>query len=86
MYQAKSGVKTFSFTGGRGGVPQQKIFFLVWTCIKPNLVSKNFPFTETGYPPLEIWDQVPPPQKKIWDLGSPPKIWDLGPPPPPPKI
>ena len=42
MYQAKSGVKNFPFTG-RGGVPQQKIFLLVWTCIKPNLVSKFFP-------------------------------------------
>ena len=28
-----------------GGVPWQKIFFPIWTCIKPNLVSKNFPFT-----------------------------------------
>ena len=56
-----------------------KNFFPVWTCIKPNLVSKNFPFTVTGYPPKKIWDWVPP--KKIWDLGTPPKIWDLGPPP-----
>ena len=36
--------------GGRGEVPQQKFFFPVWTCIKPNLVSKNFPFTETRTP------------------------------------
>ena len=31
-----------------GGVPRQKIFFPVWTCIKPNLVSKIFPFTGWG--------------------------------------
>ena len=31
-----------------GGVPWQKFFFQVWTCIKPNLVSKNFPFTGGG--------------------------------------
>ena len=31
-----------------GGVPWQKIFFPIWTCIKPNLVSKNFPFTWWG--------------------------------------
>ena len=50
MYLAKSGVKNFSLYWG-GGWPLTKIFFPVWTCIKPNLVSKNFPFTETGYPP-----------------------------------
>ena len=32
----------------RGGVAQQKNFFPVWTCIKPNLVSKIFPFTRRG--------------------------------------
>ena len=70
-----------------GGGPLTKIFFLVWTCIKPNLVSKNFPFTETGYPPSpKIWDWVLPQKSetwdppKIWDLGFPPQIWDLGPP------
>ena len=47
MYQAKSSVKNFSLYWG-GGVTRQKIFFPVWTCIKPNLVSKIFPFTETG--------------------------------------
>ena len=41
----------FPLLGGGRGVPRQKFFFPVWTCIKPNLVSKNFPFTETGYPP-----------------------------------
>ena len=49
MYQAKSGVKNFSLYWG-GGFPRQKIFFPVWTCIKPNLVSKIFPFTGGGGP------------------------------------
>ena len=31
----------------------KKIFFPVWTCIKPNLVSKIFPFTGGGGPPPE---------------------------------
>ena len=48
MYQAKSGVKNFSLYGWGGGVPWQKKFFPVWTCIKPNLVSKFFPFTVGG--------------------------------------
>ena len=43
MYQAKSGVKYFSLYWG--GCPSIKFFFPVWTCIKPNLVSKLFPFT-----------------------------------------
>ena len=47
MYQAKSGVKNFSLYWG-GGRPLTKIFFPVWTCIKPNLVSKIFPFTGGG--------------------------------------
>ena len=64
----------------RGG-PSTKIFFPVWTCIKPNLVSKIFPFTETGYPPTlsaqksETWDppiqgliRYPPLRKsETWD-------------------
>ena len=80
MCQAKSGVKNFSlYWGGRGGaVPQQKFFFPVWTCVKPNLVSKIFPFTETGYPP-QTWDWVPPPPQ-TWDQVPPPDL-DLGPPP-----
>ena len=49
MYQAKSGVKKFSLYYG-GGSLDKKIFFPVWTCIKPNLVSKNFPFTTEGDP------------------------------------
>ena len=42
IYQAKSGVKKCSlYFGGKG--PSTTIFFFpVWTCIKPNLVSKNF--------------------------------------------
>ena len=52
MYQAKSGVKNFSLYWGGGGVgrggPSVKIFFPIWTCIKPNLVSKIFPFTGGG--------------------------------------
>ena len=36
-----------------GGVPRQKFFFLVWTCIKPNLVSKIFPFTGGGGVPWQ---------------------------------
>ena len=31
-----------------GGVPRQKFFSPVWTRIKPNLVSKIFPFTRGG--------------------------------------
>ena len=52
MYQSKSGVKIFSFYwwwwwegGARGGSLDKIFFFPVWTCIKPNLVSKIFPFT-----------------------------------------
>ena len=33
-----------------GGGPLTKKFFPVLTCIKPNLVSKNFPFTGVGGP------------------------------------
>ena len=71
-----------------GGVPRQKIFLPVWTCIKPNLESKIFPFTETGYPPLtwtwdppQTWDQLPPPRPRPGppyldlDLGHPPWTW-----------
>ena len=42
--------KFFPLPGGVGWA-LTKIFFPVWTCIKPNLVSKSFPFTESGYPP-----------------------------------
>ena len=83
MYQAKSGVKNFSLYlgggGGRGeeGVPQQKFFSQVWTCIKPNLVSKIFPFTETGYTPWDLRPGTPPDLRP----GIPP---DLRPGTPPP--
>ena len=42
----RSHSKSLLFRGG--GVPQPKIFFPIWTCIKPNLVSKIFPFTGGG--------------------------------------
>ena len=34
--------------GGRGKSLDKKFLFPFWTCIKPNLVSKNFPFTVGG--------------------------------------
>ena len=52
MYQAKSGVKNFSLYWMGGGGPP-KIFFPVWTCIKPNLVSKIFPLLGGGGVPLK---------------------------------
>ena len=60
----------FPLQGG-GGVPSTKIFFPVWTCIKPNQVSKIFPLTETGYPPPPhgTWDWVPP---GTWTWDPPP--------------
>ena len=77
MYQANSGVKNFSLYWGAGGSLLKKIF-PVWTCIKPNLVSKIFPFTETGYPPKksETWD---PPTPKNLRPGTTPwksETWD----------
>ena len=47
MYQAKSSVKMFSLYQQVGWV-LHKIYFSVWTCIKPNLVSKIFSFTGRG--------------------------------------
>ena len=64
MYQAKSGVKNFSLYWG--GVSLDKNFFSpVWTCIKPNLVSKNFPFTGGGGVPQHkifslVWTCIKP--------------------------
>ena len=43
---------------GEGGVPRQKNFPPVWTCIKPNLVSKNFPFTGGDVPRQKIFSPV----------------------------
>ena len=41
---------------GGGGVPRQNFFSPVWTCIKPNLVSKIFPFTRgVGGPSTKIF-------------------------------
>ena len=66
MYQAKSGVKKFSLYWG-GGWPLTKIFFPVWTCIKPNLVSKNFPFTgEGGSPQQKFFFQSEHVSSQIW--------------------
>ena len=72
--------------GGRG--PLTKNFFPFWTCIKPNLVSKIFPFTETGTPhpppphprldqvppspPIQGWIRYPPPRSKAGSGTSPP--------------
>ena len=45
MYQAKSGVKNFSlYMVGVGEVSLCEIFFPIWTCIKPDGVTKNLPF------------------------------------------
>ena len=65
MYQAKSGVKKFSLYWGGGEVPQQKNFFPVWTCSKPNLVSKIFPFPGRGGVPWQkfffpVWTCIKP--------------------------
>ena len=38
----------FSLYRWGGGSLDKKIFFPTWTCIKPNLVSKIFPFTVGG--------------------------------------
>ena len=38
--------KIFPLLGRK--VPRKIFFFPVWICIKPNLVSKNFPFTRGG--------------------------------------
>ena len=55
--------KFFPLLGG-GGVPLRKIFFPVWTCIKPKLVSKIFPFTGVGGPSAKffflVWTCIKP--------------------------
>ena len=81
--------KFFPLPVGGWGVPQQKFFFPVWTCIKPNLLSKIFPLywglgtPPTPHPrldwdplPIQDWIGIPPP---------PPSKAGLGPPPPHPK-
>ena len=92
MYQAKSGVKNFSLYWGGGGSLNKNFFPPVWTCIKPNLVSKIFPFTGGGgfldknfFP---VWTCIKPnlvskifPFIETRDPPPPRKIWDLGPPP-----
>ena len=51
---------------GGGGVPWQKFFFPVWTCIKPNLVSKFFPFTWGGVPWQKYFSQSEHVSSQIW--------------------
>ena len=92
MYQTKSGVKNFSLYWGRGGQgPSTKNFFPVWTCIKPNLVSKIFPFTGGGGIPRQkiFFSSLNMYQAKsavknfslYWDWVPPPQTWDQVPPP-----
>ena len=68
-----------------GGVPWQKFFFPVWTCIKPNLVSKKFPFTGGGVPRQKIFFPI----LNMYQAKSGVKnfslYWDRNPPPPPPS-
>ena len=56
--------KFFPFTGGGGWPLTKNFFFPVWTCIKPNLVSKIFPFTGGGWPLTKnffpIWTCIKP--------------------------
>ena len=83
--------KFFPLLGG-WGVPWQKIFFPVWTCIKPNLVSKIFPFTGGGDPlTKKIFPSLNMYQAKsgvknfslYWDwVPPPPENLRLGTPPP----
>ena len=68
------------------GVPWQKNFFPVWTCIKQNLVSKNFPFMGGGGGgPLtkKIFFQSEHVSSQIWCQKFFPFI-ETGTPPPPP--
>ena len=70
---------------GGGGSLNKNFFSPVWTCIKPNLLSKIFPFTKTRYPPPpKIWDQVPPPPPENLRPGTPPPE-NLRPGYPPPR-
>ena len=69
--------KIFPLLGGGVGGPSTKFFFPVWTCIKPNLVSKIFPL---------YWDQDPPPPPDLRLDEPTQKIWDLRPPSPHPSL
>ena len=86
--------KIFPLLGG-GGSLDKKIFFPVWTCIKPNLVSKIFPFTETRIPPpprprlnqptwkSETWDPpLPLPCPRLDQCTWKSETWD----PPHPRL
>ena len=87
----------FCYWGG-GGSLDKKFFFPVWTCIKPNLVSKNFslywggggvPQQKIFFPSLNMY-QAKSGVKKIFpftETGTPPaENLRPGTPPPPPKI
>ena len=54
------------YSGGGGGCPLTKKNFPVWTCIKPNLVSKNFPFTGGGVPRQKFFFQFEHVSSQIW--------------------
>ena len=82
--------KFFPLLGGGGGRgPLAKIFFPVWTCIKPNLVSKIFPFTGGGSLNKNFFSQSEHVSSQIWcqkffpllRLGTPPQNLRLGTPP-----
>ena len=53
---------------GGGGSLDKNFFFPVWTCIKPNLVSKKFPFTKERGGPLakKIFFQSEHVSSQIW--------------------
>ena len=58
--------KIFPLLGGGAGQPLTKKFFPVRTCIKPNLVSKIFPFTGGGPLNKKIFSQPEHVSSKIW--------------------
>ena len=74
-------IAIFLLLRGGGGSLNKNFFFPVWTCIKPNLLSKIFPFTKTGYPPPRKSETRYPPPRKSETRYPPPKIWDQVPPP-----
>ena len=57
--------KCFPLLKGEG-VPLTKIFFPVWRCIKPNLLSKMFPFTRRGVPWTKNLFQCEHVSSQIW--------------------
>ena len=82
-YRPPRGHSNFLLFRGGGG-PLAKIFFQVWTCIKPNLVSKNFPFTRGGGPlDKNFFFQSEHVSSQIWCQKFFP-FTETGTPPPPP--